>query len=273
MSYNYEKMMREIENITEKQKTLRYFHIGRSVSGKKIICFRVGSGNKKLFLAGAFHGMEYLTAAFLVKFAAEINYAAENKAVFFGRDAGRLIKNVSLYIAPMINPDGVNIAAEENKRWQANARGVDINHNFDADWEQITKMPAPSKYGGEYPHSEPETKAVADFVRREQFDMVIAFHSQGEEIYYDFKGKTAPRSLEIAEKMSAESSYSVCVPEGTAAFGGFKDWFIKEFNREGFTVEMGKGENPLPLSMLEDVYEPCSRIILAAAEEMLKNCS
>ena len=43
-------------------------------------------------------------------------------------------------------------------------------------------------------------------------------------------------------------------PEGLASLGGFKDWFIGEFNRPGFTVELGKGQNPLPMSDLDDIY-------------------
>ena len=58
------------------------------------------------------------------------------------------------------------------------------------------------------------------------------------------------------------------MPEGTASFGGCKDWFIKEFGREGFTVEIGQGLNPLPMSMLDDVYDENAKIILCAMESV-----
>ena len=98
--------------------------------------------------------------------------------------------------------------------------------------------------------------------------MILAFHSQGSEIYYDFDGMTGERSREIAKKMAEESGYAVCIPTGTAAYGGCKDWFIKKFGRDGFTVEIGKGKNPLPLSMIDEVYEDNARIILSAMAEM-----
>ena len=57
----------------------------------------------------------------------------------------------------------------------------------------------------------------------------------------------------------------VADPEGLASHGGFKDWFIQEMGRPGFTLEMGKGENPLPLSDFEGIYEKAQEMLLLAA--------
>ena len=92
--------------------------------------------------------------------------------------------------------------------------------------------------------------------------------SQGGEIYYDFDGMAAENSRRIGEKMSQSSGYPMRVPEGSASFGGCKDWFIKEFGKAGFTVEIGHGRNPLELNQMEDVYEKNSRLILSAMEEL-----
>lgn len=274
MGYDYDKLLGDTKMMKEKHKSVQIFKIGKSFEERDIPCLKIGEGHKKIIAAGAFHALEYLTAAFLVRFAAAYSEAAETQKDFYGRDASLLSKNVSLYIVPMVNPDGVEIAVngsgDTKTTWQANARGVDINHNFDADWDKILDAPAPSKYGGEHPESEKETKAVVNFVRRENFNMMLCFHSQGEEIYYDFNGQTGNRSKEIADRMAEESGYKVCRPEGTAVFGGCKDWFIKEFGREGFTIEMGKGKNPLPMKMMNDVFEPCAKIILCAMEEALR---
>ncbi|MBQ8301643.1 MAG: peptidase M14, partial [Clostridia bacterium] len=205
-----------------------------------------------------------------------------------GYDAKELFDKVTLCIVPMVNPDGVDIAVNGlditnefhrrlismvgihsfNHVWQANVRGVDINHNFDANWQMTVDKPSPTKYGGECAESESETKAITEFVRKEKFDMLLAFHSQGKEIYYDFDGMTGVRSLEIAKKMAQESGYAVCIPEGSASYGGCKDWFIKEFGKEGFTVEIGLGKNPLPMEMLDEVYEENAKIVLCAMQEI-----
>lgn len=286
MCYDYSKLISDIKMLTDNYDILEGFSIGKSVMEKEIMCVKIGSGDKKLFIGGAYHGLEYLTAAFLMKFLSNYTAAVMTGSEYFGYDIKKLYDSVTLYVVPMVNPDGVDIAVNGlditnefhrrlismvgihsfNHVWQANARGVDINHNFDANWHMVVDKPSPSKYGGEHASSEPETRAVEDFVRRENFDLMLAFHSQGREIYYDFDGMTGKHSLEIAEKMAEESGYAVCVPEGTASFGGCKDWFIKEFGREGFTVEIGQGENPLPMSMLDDVYEENAKIILCAME-------
>lgn len=288
MCYDYTKLMQDIKILTDNYDIIEAFSIGQSVMGKEIYCLKIGSGDKKLFLGGAYHGLEYLTAAFLVKFITNYTAALMTKSQICEYDANTLFEKVTLFVVPMINPDGVDIAVnglditnEHHRRlismvgihsfnhvWQANARGVDINHNFDAHWKMTVDKPSPTKYGGECAGSEPETRAVTEFVAKEKMDMLLAFHSQGREIYYDFDGMTGLRSLEIAEKMAKESGYAVCIPEGSASYGGCKDWFIKEFGKEGFTVEIGLGKNPLPLKMLEDVYEENAKIVLCAMNEV-----
>ncbi|MCC8169844.1 MAG: M14 family metallocarboxypeptidase [Oscillospiraceae bacterium] len=282
MCYDYSAMRNDIRKLTEKFNGVESFSIGKSLMDKDILCIKIGEGERKLFLSGAYHGLEYLTSAFLMRFAERYIKNIDEPRM------KKLYQKVTLYIVPMVNPDGVDIAVNGlditnpyhrrlismvgihsfNNVWQANARGVDINHNYDAKWNMVVENPAPSKYGGEYAESEPETQAVANFVREQSFDMLLAFHSQGEEIYYDFDGMTGKKSEEIAEKLAEESGYKVCRPTGTAAFGGCKDWFIKEFGREGFTVEIGRGKNPLPMKMLDDVYEENERLVLRAMAEL-----
>lgn len=291
MCYDYARMLKDIEMLTDNYNIIERFSIGKSVMQKDIPCLKIGKGKKKLLLSGAYHGLEYLTAAFLIKFVSNYTVKLMTETEYFGYDIKRLYSDITVYIVPMVNPDGVDIALNSlditneyhrhlismvgihsfNHVWQANSRGVDINHNFDAKWQMVVDKPSPSKYGGEYAESEPETRAITEFVRQEQFDMLLAFHSQGREIYYDFDGMTGENSVEIAKKMAEESGYAVCIPTGTASYGGCKDWFIKEFGKEGFTVEIGTGQNPLPMSMLDEVYDENAKIALCAMHECAYN--
>lgn len=284
MSYDYKEMCLDLESAAEQYGIIEIFNMGKSVMERNIPCARIGGGKKKLFLSGAYHGLEYLTSAVLTRFLSDYAHSLTCGQDIQGYSASGLYNAITLLIAPMINPDGVDIAVNgidlsnpfhrsliENTGihdfthvWQANVRGVDINHNFNALWQSVREIPSPTKYGGPFPESEPETRAVTNFVRRENPDMLIAFHSQGGEIYYDFNGTEGNCSREIAQKLESVSGYKACVPEGTAVFGGCKDWFIDEFGKAGFTVEIGHGKNPLPLSMLGDVYDENARIILCA---------
>lgn len=289
MCYDYTRLNNEIKMLTENYSDLiECFSIGKSLMDKDIPCLKTGNGDKNLLLIGAHHGLEYLTSAFLMRFLSNYTVRRITGNKYFDNDVEKINDKITLYIIPMLNPDGVDIAINGlditnpfhrhlisevgihsfNQVWQANARGVDINHNYDADWQMVVESPSPSKYGGEYPESEPETKAAVNFIRKNNIDMLLTFHSQGKEIYYDFSGMTALKSEELAYKMAKESGYAVIKPTGTATFGGCKDWFIKEFGREGFTIEIGMGKNPLPLSMLDEVYDENARIILTAMNEL-----
>lgn len=121
--------------------------------------------------------------------------------------------------------------------------------------------PGARQYSGPLPESEPETRAVTDLCRRADFRHVVALHSQGEEIYWRYGESTPPQSRMMAQVLGSVSGYRVAHPTGFASHGGFKDWFISCYRRPGFTLELGKGENPLPLTAFESLY--------AKAEEML----
>jgi g-D-glutamyl-meso-diaminopimelate peptidase len=157
--------------------------------------------------------------------------------------------------------------------WQANARGVDLNHNFDAGRAALVELeresgicgPAPRRFGGETAESEPETKALTALCRRGDFRHVIALHSQGEEIYWQYGPRTPPTARMMADVLAAASGYRVADPEGLASHGGFKDWFIEETGRPGFTIELGRGVNPLPLTDFEPVYAKAREMLLLAA--------
>ena len=284
--YDYEALKKQIYELNPVATEVE--EIGRSVMGRSIYCLKTGRGEKKLVLTGAHHGLEYITSMFLMKFLKEYESSAIENRNMFGKSARSFFSEIMLYVLPMVNPDGVDIAVnglditnEYHRRlisavgihsfrhvWQANARGVDLNHNYNALWQSIIEKPAPTLYGGESFESEPETAAVCAFLRKVRADMLVCFHSQGEEIYYDFDGCELPESKTIAEHMAAVSGYSVKRPQGTASVGGCKDWFIREFGKVGFTVEMGKGKNPLPDSEIEKIYPENARIVFSCMEDL-----
>ena len=258
-AYTYENMMEDIKILKESYPEVPVFSIGQSLDGRELIAIKLGNGSKRIFLNGAHHGMEWLTAKVLIDFAKEV---AQKKTAA-----------CSLYIVPMVNPDGVEIASKGEK-WQANRRGVDLNHNYNALWELSKQLeishgvtaPGPTRYGGEYPESEPETRAIANFTRQNNFDMAIALHSQGEVIYYDFCGIVPDGTQEYLTAFESVSRYRRDTPEGIASYGGYKDWFIKKFKKPAFTIEIGLGENPLPLSDLENVYNQVAPILRTAIQ-------
>ena len=128
----------------------------------------------------------------------------------------------------------------------------------------VIYSPGPTRFSGRCPESEPESHALARFTRQHNFNLTISFHSQGKVIYHGFLGKEPPKSLEIAKAFTKISPYIIDNTEGIASYGGFKDWFVYKFNRPGFTVEVGTGQNPLPRTQLQKVYAETLPILLGA---------
>lgn len=275
--------------------SLRLATLGTSVLGHDLPAL-VLSGHpageiRRVLIAAAFHGQEWLTALCALRLCEELCLAEKSRLPLCGFPVSKALRQRQIWIVPMVNPDGVEIArygsraageyapfaaasgADVPGLWQANARGVDINHNFNAGWEEMQALaaaagktvPGPRQYSGALPESEPETRALTDLCRRYTFRHVVALHSQGEEIYWRYDPWTPPQSRFIAQVLGAASGYTVADPEGLASHGGFKDWFIRCFQRPGFTIELGKGQNPLPLADFEEIYEKAREMLVLSA--------
>lgn len=280
-------LWKELRQLEQAFPAARVFRAGKSALGKEIPALGMGRLKNAALFVGATHGEEWLTSLLLMRFAWEIAAAWTDEAPSF---AG-VTQGKGLIIVPMLNPDGVEIALDGPRKagpfrdrteplyranggkWQANARGVDLNHNFDAGWNILREMetvsgitgPAATRYGGPYPHSEPETRGIINLIYAFQPRRLYSFHSQGEEIFWEYGGLQVPQAESIARALSALSGYTLVKNSGLASHGGLKDWFIQEFRRPGFTIEIGKGENPLPIEDLEPIYGRLLPLLTAAA--------
>lgn len=259
------------------------FEIGKSIRGRPIMATRLGDVKAKtsILYVGAHHGMEWITSGILLRYINEYCEAYKNEHTMYGINTSLLYSKRSIYVVPLLNPDGVNLAIngrdkesplynrlicmndgkDDFREWQANERGVDLNHNYNAGFtlyksieKKLNISNGKTKYSGEYPESDPETHALASFIRTVRPDLILTFHTQGEEIYYTSDGIAPEEAEKIGRKIAFYTGYSLSAAEGTAAYGGLTDWFIKEFLKPSFTIECGKGKNPLPLSDFSSIY-------------------
>ena len=200
-----------------------------------------------------------------------------------------------VYLVPLTNPDGADLAAgvcapdsPEYRAaaaiaaqypevpfpsgWKANLRGVDLNLNYPARWETARRIkkeqgvctPAPRDFVGFSPLDQPESAALAAFARCVHPDLMLALHTQGSVIYPGPAESAPAGSAALAAAMSEASGYPVePVPEASAN-AGFKDWFLQCFRRPAFTIEMGIGENPLPMTQLPALCRALRAIMTTA---------
>lgn len=128
---------------------------------------------------------------------------------------------------------------EDFSLWKANGNAVDLNVNFAARWGEGRKnvrFPAPENYIGPYPESEPETRAVAEWLRKNEYAQVVSFHTKGEVVYWGF----SPNFIHYAEaKRFADAlRYDLVTAQGSC--GGLKDYFDLLNGGLGLTVELGE---------------------------------
>lgn len=277
--YTYDIFLSDLSRLLIKFPFIKKETIGYSVLGKPIYALKLGTGNQKIIITAAHHAKEWITSTLVMCL---INTLCDNSP-----------SNKTFYFVPMVNPDGVNLCIKglsqdlpayvRNRlitinssedfigKWQANIRGIDLNHNYDASFSKGKAIqlkegifaPAPTKYSGEYPESEPETRAIVEFTKKISPQMVIAYHSQGEEIFYKYQGMCAPNAEKIAQRLANASGYQLILADGLTDCTGYKDWVIEKFNIPAFTIEVGKGENPLPISQLEKIYNDNLKLINA----------
>lgn len=290
----YEIVQRQIRGLKARYPFLETGSIGKSVMGRELYYIRLGTGSREVSYNASHHANESITTPVLMKFAENYAKARSTGSGILGYNIADLYNLTSIYIIPLVNPDGVDLvaywpnyddpafikAARLNKTglplpsvWKANIRGVDLNLNYPADWERekqeeieqgITE-PGPRDFGGDAALSEPESSAMVNFTRSHSFRIVIAYHTQGRVIYWQFENYAPARSPIIANQFAAISGYAVEAGTAEAAYAGYKDWFLQEFGRPGFTIEVGSGVNPIPFGQLPGIYSENEGILLLGA--------
>lgn len=272
--------------------------IGQSVMGKDIPYVQMGSGEKQVFYNAGFHANEWITTPVLLKFLEEYAGAYATNQGLYGENSRQLFEEYSLYMVPMVNPDGVDLVTgvlrnssyENNARiiassypdipypsgWKANIEGVDLNLQFPAGWEEAQRIkaeqgfasPAPRDYVGPGPLTAPESINVYEFTLRHDFRLILAYHSQGEVIYWKYRDYEPEDAKRIAEYFGWVSGYSVEETPYASGNAGYKDWFIQDYNRPGYTIEVGMGQNPLPMSQFSQIYEDNRYILLGGMTQI-----
>lgn len=289
--YDFYERKKLIDSLCKEYSFIKKAVIGKSCAGREIFALKIGAAAEYNLITAAFHGSERITSTVLLMFIEELCSAIKHDGFIAGFKANKALLGRGVIFVPMVNPDGCEISLlgakgcgnkaneigklcnNDFEHWNANLRGVDINHNFNADWENLRNKeraegiygPAPTRFGGYKPESEPETIALTKLCQKIKMRHIVALHSQGEVIYWNFGSKQPPRSQKIAQIMATTSGYALDTAMGISEGGGFKDWFIEEFNKPGFTVELGKGKNPLPAEDTEKIYKRVKEMLTLCA--------
>ena len=248
------------ENISELKTKFKFIDniiIGESYLGKNINLIQIGGGSHKVIYIGSHHAMEWLTSLILMRFVEDFCKSYIFKERLYGYDPEYILHTRTIYIIPMLNPDGVDLVlngvgeynpvrsrliqmnnnSEDFSQWQANARGVDLNHNYDADFDILKELeieagiiePCSTRYGGAYPESEPEVSSLASFIRSDgNISLLAALHTQGEVVYWRYKDMIPPKAKMLANLIAKTTGYKLEYPdEEIASYGGGNDMSLQ----------------------------------------------
>ena len=264
--------------------------------GRPLRTLVMGIGNRHVLYSAAHHANEWITTPVLLKFAEDLAQAFQAGEKLFGVDAALILKTAMIHLVPMVDPDGVDLVTGaietgtlqyEAARmladnypsipfpdgWKANLLGVDLNLQYPAGWLRAREIkfsqgytrPGPRDYVGRAPLNQRESIALAQYTEDVDPALVLAYHTQGKVIYWQFQDIPVPGAQALAEEFARLSGYSLEETPYASGFAGYKDWFIQRFRRPGFTIEAGEGENPLPIEQFPEIYRDNLGILVTAA--------
>lgn len=267
-----------------------------SAFGQPVEALSMGEGERKVLFTAAHHANEWITTPVILKFMEELAQAAEDDGRLYGVSARTILRAASIYTVPMVNPDGVDLVTGGIQPgslayvtaqtlaanypqipfpdgWKANLLGVDLNLQYPAGWLQAREIkfaqgftkPGPRDYVGRAPLNQRESIALAAYTEELDPALMLAYHTQGEVIYWQFQDYQVPGARALGEEFARASGYTLADTPYESSFAGYKDWFIQTFRRPGYTIEAGAGENPLPIDQFDEIYRDNLGILVTAA--------
>ena len=268
--------------------------------GRPLYALTIGVGQKSVFFNGAHHANEWITGLLILRYLEKYAESCLTGGSIGGESAEMLFKESTLHIVPVVNPDGVDLvtgnltsgkfyteAVSIAKKypnipfpdgWKANIAGTDLNLQYPAGWENARAVkfaqgytsPAPRDYVGVSPLSAPESAAVYEYTRRNDFALTLSYHTQGEVIYPRYLDYSPPCTDSIGAVLSEKSGYTLEATPSASGYAGYKDWFIYEYYRPSYTVEAGRGVNPLPIVQFDEIYRKNEGLMTSA--QLLRGC-
>lgn len=187
--------------------------IGASVEGRDITAYHYGEGNTELLFVGGIHG-GYSWNTVLVAYEL-MDYLEENPSA--------VPSNVTITIIPVLNPDGLNKIVGSPGRFaeadvpstrnetipgRFNSRDVDLNRNFDCDWQTSGTWQSRAVSGGSEVFSEPESQALRNYVGSHNLAAAVVWYSAAGGVFASScRNGVLPETLTITSIYSDASGY------------------------------------------------------------------
>ncbi len=268
-SYTYERMKQDLSALQQAYPGILTLQtLAQTADNRKIVLCIAGNPDAahRILITGAIHGREHMTALLAMKLMEQYLHSVQS-------GQGESFEDVAFYVIPMLNPDGVTISqlgAEgvvnndlrdgveeviqredtQASLWKSNANGVDLNRNFPVGWDLLyDEGPSSTRYRGEAPLCEAETKAVEELLNTVSFDVTVSYHATGSIQYWQYKqdGQLLEKTRALAQAIYKVTGYPLATSEDEEDLegGGLRDWALMQFGIPSVTVEIGCLDAPL----------------------------
>jgi hypothetical protein len=197
--------------------------IGTSVGGKDIKAYRFGTGETELLFVGGIHGgYEWNTSL-----------VAYELMDYIRADVSIIPENIKVTFIPVVNPDGLSKVVASTESFKSsdvsssqteqvagrfNGNNVDLNRNFDCDWQATAKWQNKDVSGGSSAFSEPESQAVRNYIEKNNPKAVVVWYSAAGGVY----------SSSCHNGVSAETSELTKVFAKASGYPGHEDFDFYE---------------------------------------------
>ncbi|CAG5932840.1 unnamed protein product [Menidia menidia] len=274
--------------------TVKLILVGSSYEKRPLYALKLSLNNrpnkKAMWIDCGIHAREWVAPAFCLWFVHHsLSFYKVNK------DITHILDNLDVYVLPVLNPDGYKYTWTKNRMWRKNRSqnnannciGVDLNRNFDANWctEGASHDPCSEIYCGSFPESEPESQAVADFLRsnKDLVQLYLSIHSYSQMLLFPYsctleEAENHSDLLEMAQEAAQairryyRNTYSYG-PGGKTIYlapGGSDDWAYNLGIKYSFTFELqdrGRYGFLLPTS---HISRACNEALIAVKIIALK---
>uniref|UniRef100_A0A3B4VH45 Carboxypeptidase B2 (plasma) n=1 Tax=Seriola dumerili TaxID=41447 RepID=A0A3B4VH45_SERDU len=277
--------------------TVKAILIGSSYEKRPLYVLKLSLNNrpnkKAIWIDCGIHAREWISPAFCLWFVQySLSFYKQNQEIT------NILDNMDVYVLPVMNPDGYKFTWTTNRMWRKNRSvsrgsrssaciGVDLNRNFDANWctEGASCEPCSEIYCGAFPESEPESQAVADFLRRnkDSVQLYLTIHSYSQMLLFPYscsldEAENHNDLLEMVQEAAQRirryyrNTYKYGAGAKTIylAPGGSDDWAYNLGIKYAFTFELqdrGRYGFLLPPSLIS---KACNEALLAVKTIALK---
>lgn len=252
--------------------------LGRSVLGREIPIVRLGTGQRSVLYVGGVYGTDAAISLVLLDFVQDYLSCLSRRMTQYSYPLEQLFRERSIYIVPMLNPDGVCYVREgvradnplydrvcamkgKNKEfdaWRANARGVDLSCNFSVGFLEGKRAErargvvsgAAQGFGGEYPESEPETSALCRMIRscEENLIGIVSFSVGKDGIRCSCEDNMTAKCVATGRVLSRLTGLSLTRGDGVR--GSLSDWCVRTLSLPTYEIAFALPNDRDPRALL-----------------------